>query len=340
MKGLILLIGESFREGGQYSRLRDTEIGKNTQFIATESHVNFIKKLNEFGIETNVIINTYETKYENELKSWYNKNIIKILINDELIGIKNLVNNALKSIETNNYDFIIVIRIDLFLKEQFVTNIINKINCNKILFPFITWTKDCEYNNCPRVADTILFIPKKYFYLTREEKQIYLSHDAWYLNKINYGLSSSDMDVMIYTFHDSDSSKDFNPLYYMVSRSETNNWFSDPNVIFDPNIDINKYKNQQNQQKQIVDVSLNKTIHNQLINKEPINDKPIIKQPINRQTINKQLTGKRHNSNIIMPNIFINLNKSDVIEDLKIPNSLIQTNKNKQLMFLIRTYLI
>ena len=126
----------------------------------------------------------------------------------------------------------------------------------------------------------------------------------------------------------------------MVSRSETNNWFSDPNVIFDPNIDINKYKNQQNQQKQIVDVSLNKTIHNQLINKEPINDKPIIKQPINRQTINKQLTGKRHNSNIIMPNIFINLNKSDVIEDLKIPNSLIQTNKNKQLMFLIRTYLI
>ena len=37
---------------------------------------------------------------------------------------------------------------------------------------------------------------------------------------------------MINTFHDSDSQKDWNPLYYMVNREQTQNWHDKDSRLF------------------------------------------------------------------------------------------------------------
>jgi hypothetical protein len=229
-KCLVLFIGESFRDGFQHSREKDTEKGYNTQKIASESHIKFIENLKNKNIDTDVIINTYDTKYEVELEEWYKNYLIDYISNQSLIGIEKLINNAITKNRKyiNNYDFVYVCRIDLCLKDYFI----EKFNpeWNKIYFSNITW-RECykTINNEPRIADVMMFIPNPYFYLFN--LNIYLNHDAWFTYKTDYNLTNNDMDFMIDTYHDSDTFKDFNPLYYMVSRPENQKWHSENYLI-------------------------------------------------------------------------------------------------------------
>jgi hypothetical protein len=76
-KCLLLLYGQSFREGNQGTLTIDTDFSYKTQKLATESHMNFIKYLKEdYDIDTDIIINTYNTKYEDEFKSLYGNNLV------------------------------------------------------------------------------------------------------------------------------------------------------------------------------------------------------------------------------------------------------------------------
>lgn len=229
-KCLVLFIGESFRDGFQHSREKDTQKGYDTQKIATESHIKFIENLRDQNIDTDVIINTYDTKYEDDLKELYKNYLIDYISNPSLIGIEKLINNAIYKNRKyiNNYDFVYVCRIDLYLKDYFIEKF--NIEWNKIYFSNITW-RECykTFNNEPRIADVMMFIPSPYFYLFN--LNIYLNHDAWFTYKTDYNLTNNDMDFMIDTYHDSDTFKDFNPLYYMVSRPENQKWHSENYLI-------------------------------------------------------------------------------------------------------------
>ena len=233
-KCLVLLIGESFRDGFQHSREKDTQKGYDTQKIATESHIKFIENLKNQNIDTDVIINTYDTKYEDDLKEWYKDYLIDYISNPLLSGIEKLINNAIYKNRKyiNNYDFVYVCRIDLCLKDYFIEQFNSE--WNKIFFSNSTW-RECykTFNNEPRIADVMMFIPSPYFYLFN--LNIYLNHDAWFTYKTDYNLTNNDMDFMIDTYHDSDTFKDFNPLYYMVSRSENQKWHSE-NFVIDRNL--------------------------------------------------------------------------------------------------------
>jgi hypothetical protein len=227
---LIIFIGESFRDGTQSSRQKDTEWSYEPQHNASISHRKFIEHVKELGVEVDVIINTYNTKYEEDLKKWYNDYLIDYISNNKLIGIEKLLNNSIEKHQKNIeiYDFIFAIRIDLFLKDYFL----EKFNpyWDKIYFTNITWREIYKtYNNEPRIADTMIFIPHQYFYLFN--LNLYLNHDAWFLYKNDYNLTNNDMDFIIETFHDSDSYKDLNPLYYMVCRPENKIWHSEGYVI-------------------------------------------------------------------------------------------------------------
>jgi len=220
-KLLLILYGESFREGNQHSRIRDTDYGFYTQKKATMSHISFCKFLKNIGIDTDIIINTYDTKYENNLKEWYSKFNLKYISNRELIGVDNLVNNAIKSINNlNEYDSILTTRLDIFLKAYF-KKIFNK-NWNKIMFISQNWTLWNFFDNGdPCINPIIQFIPKKYLYINF----ISVDHNAWSVYKNMHKLTKNDMDFMLDYYHDADSYKDYNPVYRIVSREENKIWY-------------------------------------------------------------------------------------------------------------------
>jgi len=232
-KGLLLLYGESFREGNQGSRLRDTENSFHTQKIASDSHILFCKNIkNKYNIDMDILINTYDTKYESSLKSWYIDNNLTYMTNTELIGFK-LVQNALDVIDKDKYNFILFTRIDIYIKPQFY-NIFNPY-WDKIYFISQNWTfcQKCGFLdnnevNYPVVNPIIEFIPKTYYKVLTN---INVDHDAWKKYIDTFNMSNNDMDFMVNTYHDTDSYKDFNPYYKMIGRPENNIWYDEGKVI-------------------------------------------------------------------------------------------------------------
>jgi hypothetical protein len=217
MKALLLLFGESFRYGSQHNRNRGTEKSYKEQIEAAKTHIKFIKHLKEkFNINMCVSINSYDTKYNNDLIKIYDDNnlLIKTIFYKELIGQNKLIHNYINKADIKPYDFILYMRIDLFLKDKFIT-IFNP-NSNKILFPSIC-SPTFKANNHPRINDMMLFIPKKFF---KHINNIDLSHHTWNILVTKYNFVYKDLDSMINTYHDSDSEKDNNPLYYIVNRPE------------------------------------------------------------------------------------------------------------------------
>jgi len=75
----------------------------------------------------------------------------------------------------------------------------------------------------------MMYVPKSIFFPSL--KFVHLYHDAWYHLIVNGKMNNDDMDFIINTFHDSDSQKDYNPLYYIVNRPQSLSWY-DQNKTF------------------------------------------------------------------------------------------------------------
>ena len=233
MKALLVIIGESFRTGIQGTRVRGLEISYEGQIKACSSHMNFLNNLKEKNnIDTDIIFQTYNTKYNEDLIKIYEKNLINYKFHEDVIGLTNLFQNSIESVKNINiYDYILYIRIDLFLKD-FFTEIFNP-NYKTITFPSICFKRfnADRIGNDPRVNDTMLFIPKKYYNYI---KIININHNSWRDLVRKSDLTYDDLDTMLRTFHDSDSYKDYNPIYYIVNRKESN-VFHSKRYFFDKN---------------------------------------------------------------------------------------------------------
>lgn len=229
MNGLIIFLGESFRIGNQGTRNRGSHESYHGQINACNSHINFIENIsNKFNLNSiSVFISSYNTQFNRDLLSVYNKFLIGYEFYNDVIGMNNLFHNSINKINNiEKYDFIFYVRIDLFLKEKFI-DVFNP-TVNMILYPTICWKHDSKVGKDPRVNDTSLFIPKKYYCYI---KNIVLGHELWHHLMNTTNLTYNDMDTMINTYHDSDSFKDFNPLYFIVNRNETTVFHSE-NYIF------------------------------------------------------------------------------------------------------------
>jgi hypothetical protein len=215
MKGCILLYGESFRLGGQNNRNRGTAESYDGQIQAAESHLSFMKEIQP-KVEMDVYISTYETPYSQDLMNVYGEKRIGHDLYKELIGQTNLVKNALKKISIDAYDFILILRIDLFLKPAFIE--VFDPTWNTIRWPSVCFKPFHKIGIHPKVSDMMCFIPKKYYpYL----KNMNHREEAWAEFVENSHLTYADLDTMLDTFHDSDSAKDYNPLYYIVNRPQS-----------------------------------------------------------------------------------------------------------------------
>lgn len=229
MKCLILIFGESFRMGSQLTRVKGTPESVNGQIDACDTHIKFIKYLeSKYNLKVSVSLLTYKTNYNEILKDKYKNYLIKYESLDNLIGLNGLFHRAYSKLNLEYYDFILYFRIDLFLKDYFF-NIFNPY-WDTIRFATILWL---QYQICgihPTNNDMIIFIPKKYFIYLSKFDLTYHATWKYLIEKAN--LTINDLDTMINTFHDSDSEKDYNPLYYIVNRSQNQIWH-DKGKIFD-----------------------------------------------------------------------------------------------------------
>lgn len=224
MKGLILFLGESFRLGCQGTRNRGDPISYTEQIKACNSHISFINNIHAYNnADIKVYISTYTTQYDSKLLDIYKKYLIGYTIYDKLLGLQKLFRDTIQKVNLNydlNYDFILYIRVDLFLKDYFTT-IFNPY-MKEISYPSICFIPHHKINEHPRVNDTMLFIPNKYFkYLNI----LSIYHDSWF-KAMSY-LTYHDLGTMLYTYHDSDSEKDYNPIYYIVNRPQTDKFHSE-----------------------------------------------------------------------------------------------------------------
>ena len=229
MNGLILFLGESFRLGGQGNRNRGTNESYDEQMQACKSHTLFIEHvITKFNMESvSVYISSYTTQFDNDLLSNYNKYLIGNTLHSNVIGLTSLFHDSINKIkDIEKYDFILYLRIDLFLKEHFIETLNPTINM--ILFPTICWARDCKTGSNPRVNDMLLFVPKKYYtYINK----IQICHETWDILMNQTDLTYNDLDTIIHTYHDSDSFKDYNPLYYIVNRPESKVFHSEGRIF-------------------------------------------------------------------------------------------------------------
>uniref|UniRef100_A0A6C0ESZ0 Nucleotide-diphospho-sugar transferase domain-containing protein n=1 Tax=viral metagenome TaxID=1070528 RepID=A0A6C0ESZ0_9ZZZZ len=239
-KILICYYGGSFREGKSGSSTHSTESGYNNQYYATQSHIKLNKLFNEKGYEVNTLIHTYHSKYEDKLNKWYDPyDFIYKVINPRLASVKgrdNLISSTIKNIKNitpNDYDHILFIRIDLFLKPDFfkIVNVLTE-KINFLAHNFYTGHCGFTDNKDPEVVDLILLVPKKYFYILDDKFK--LNHNAWSYYKKTYKLTNDDMTFMSDLRFDSNSYLDYNPYYIISGRPENkkahNTEKTNPNV--------------------------------------------------------------------------------------------------------------
>ena len=222
-KCLLVYYGGSFREGNIGSTTSDTEYGYEAQKNASITHAKLKKVLNKKGFQTDIIINTRHTDYKSDLMKWYNPfniiiNNIPIKTHGKDYMIQSAINNINK-LNKEDYDFILFIRIDLFLKPEFY-NVLNT-ESDKINFLANNYSPYfCKKlrNNSPEIVDLFIYVPKKYYYIL--DKKFNLNHDSWSYYKKIYKLSDNDMKFMSDIMFDSNTYIDKNPFYVMGNRKE------------------------------------------------------------------------------------------------------------------------
>ena len=107
-------------------------------------------------------------------------------------------------------------RIDLFLKQPFVE--VFDPTWNTIRWASVSFKPHHKVGIHPRVNSMISFVPKKYYPYMNSMKH---DHDSWHNFIEHTKLTYDDLDMMLNTYHDADSEKDWNPIYYVVNRPET-----------------------------------------------------------------------------------------------------------------------
>ena len=224
MKLLLLLCGEAFRD--TIGRSRDTDFGFSNQQEASNSHVKLLEKLESINYQVDIAINTYETKFKNDLLNFY-KNIVFSNFTNENYGAHNFsVGNSIKNtfsvLDIDNYDFLFICRIDLLLKDIFIESFVP--NPNFIIYPNVM---SIEFNKIsfPHISDTFCIIPKKYFHPFDNWKGIFencnylLFHQAVHHILLN-GLTLNDVDFISDKIYVANTIQSKNPLYRINSRKE------------------------------------------------------------------------------------------------------------------------
>ena len=246
-KVLFVTAGGSFRSGGgrtsggSINTIMGLENSYNEQKIATNTHLQYIDYLKSQGYEVDVRVGTYDTPYMQELLSWYKTRTPKLEAkvfdftpNSETFlekpsgapgyGLSRMFQLTMNNVNLDSYDFIIYIRVDVIIKNLnlFVSKL--NIQSKKLLLGFNLMNPYLSYGEShPFPTDMIMFVPNNLFNkIDFSNIEIFHSMWKWFEEKSN--LTVDDIGYIIDTMHDSDSSKDWNPLYKIANRFSVPRW--------------------------------------------------------------------------------------------------------------------
>ena len=234
MRGLILLRGMSFRDGTRGTRSYGNDFSVESQKEATLSHAKLYHYLqNTHNIDVKIHLDTASTKYDDLLKEWLKDCNASFNFTEEIDAsqLQNL-NRIVKSISGIlwSYNFVIICRNDIFLKDAFIELI--KPDDYYFKYPFVLWYKDRKIRvNIPKISDTLFFFPRRYFRLFDAFTED-VGHFHEVIVQMKYLESNLEHSPYINTYHDADSYYDFNPLYRMVSRDECLTTETHPNLKY------------------------------------------------------------------------------------------------------------
>jgi hypothetical protein len=225
MKIALLIRGESFRFGGQMSRNIGSPESVSEQIMAFNSHKKLINFLTtKYKIEVDLYLDTQSTKFDYlivENFSQYLPISSEFHIDycdNQMMSVARAISYIIKNQNFNQYDYILIIRFDTYFKDYFF-EVFNPIT-DKLLFPSVCWYKDrkTRFGN-PRLNDIFWQIPKRYFNLL-DKIQIGGGAGHEFLDQWKPFIPNLEYDFILKTFHDSDSAKDWNPLYRTINRPE------------------------------------------------------------------------------------------------------------------------
>ena len=225
-KGLLVYYGGGFRDGPNLSSIQDTVKGYNNQLYASKSHIKLNKVLTEKGYDIDSLVCSYHSKYESQFKIWYNPfdiilNTIKVR-GKSTDGRDSLIKNCIKNmneLKMDQYDFVLFVRIDLFLKKEFFDVLdLKSDKVNFLAHNFYTGHCGFTEKKDPEVVDMILYVPKKHFNILDEN--FILNHKAWTYYKKQYKLTNDDLGFMTDKRFDSNTYLDLNPFYVISGRPE------------------------------------------------------------------------------------------------------------------------
>lgn len=235
MIAVVVFLGESFRVGGQNSRDRGRPEAHAGQEMASRSHARFLAALrSRLAVECRVVVDSYSTRYDDELVSWYGgPPAVTSYFHPDVVGLPALFEHAAGLAQqvvsgcSSEVAFVQFVRIDLFLKDFFIDGF-QPSPC--IRYPSICFTYNGSHEvtpgGHPRVSDTMVYVPRRLFRVLFGGRINLLCHDAFkLLRESPHGITDADIAFTVRTYHDSDSGKDWNPMYRMVGRAECGQWF-------------------------------------------------------------------------------------------------------------------
>lgn len=234
MKLLLVLYGESYRSGSAQTRFRGIGNYIERQEFASMSHIKLIEEIEKnLKIKVDCFINTYKLNDkddENLLNLYKNTNVsvIKSNFHENLLGEGGLFINTYDEINEifsndDSYDFLFIIRIDLYLKNFFIKNL--KFD-NNIQFTHL----DSNISGIDSLlgkrhipAAVVSFIyPKAFFFLIKNKIVYNTSHSIY--DVVSKHVSENNISFMVKTMHLCTSDYGWNPLYAQVGRKYSLNY--------------------------------------------------------------------------------------------------------------------
>ena len=273
-KILLFFYGESFRYGGQFTRHRNynTE-GVNRQIIATNSHLKLKNHIeNKFKTHVDIGFVSYKNNYElnNLLINKYKPQMFYFhnqLLRNEGELLIDISCRFKKEIIENNYDNILFIRLDFYLKDYFLQtlNFDDTIKCgfidsghnfgkNRCINDYLNKSliDTCKQHDGGKhflVCHCICQIPKRFYNLLFDTKFLRYHHGLFSHLVIKNNIKINDLSFFVNTGHLCNSNVGWNPLFVNCGGGELDNMGADQNsyLYYDPNSDtIKSDKNKYN----------------------------------------------------------------------------------------------